>query len=53
MAGQSEILFFRVDEWINVIIRQILSVAMLRKDDMTSAESKPKDRDLKVVHTPC
>ena len=28
-----------MDEWIHIIFRQIQGVAMLRKDDMTSAES--------------
>ena len=42
IARDSEFFFFGVDEWIYVIIRQILSVAMLRKDGMTSAENKPK-----------
>ena len=53
IARDSEIFFFGVDEWIYVIIRQILSVAMLRKDGMTSAESKPKHRGVKLVDICC
>ena len=52
-ARDSEFFFFGVDEWIYIIIRQILSVAMLRKDGMTSAENKPKHRDLKIGYTCC